>query len=289
MSVYRDTNTSVVFEHPHAGPLTATVYREGVVTPILTTTGLSSVGGKYTLPLTYTSTSIDGKLTIIWTATGFERKQRVDVVTPIVALSRLRTLYEDGNPSDAELSKLENTVRVVIESYTGQSFGYFEGAKTFIGTGGNSILFSQRLNKLIAFDGGWPGTLKIAMGGWSLIVIPEYMLGIKEAPPEEFLTIITTDVIRIPEWYVKRFNRGVTYTVTGEWGYDAVPEDVQEAAMLLANDFLCSESLYRDRYLDSIKIQQDTITYHPGAYRGTGNARADLLLERYIKPNLVII
>lgn len=290
MSVYRDTNTNVVFEHPHPGPLTATVYREGTVTAILTQAGIVSVSGTFTLPLTYAHTASDGKLTVVWSdGAGFIRNQRVDVVTPLVSLTRLRTLFPDENKTDAELARLEATVRSIIEAYTKQKFGLFVGIKTFVGTGGNTILLEQRLNVLTAFSGGWPGVLKVINAGWGLAIIPESLIGINEAPPEEFLTYVTSGVIRIPEWYIKRFTQGSVYTVTGEWGYDAVPDEVQEAAMLLANDFACNESIYHDRYLESVKIQQDTIVYSPSAYLGTGNSRADMLLAKYVRPGVVIV
>jgi hypothetical protein len=293
MSVYRDTNANVVFEHPHPGPLTAYVYRENGTVPILTAPNITPVAGKYTLPLTWVETAFDGKLSITWSdADDFERTQRIDVVTPLVSLSRLRTLFEGENKSDEELSELENTVRVFIEAYCRQDFGFFIGSRQFRGTGNNTIMLEQRLNKLTAFSGGWPGYLKISSDGWTLTVVPENLLDLKQAPPEELLTgntFFVGGVIRVPEQYIRRFNEGTVYTVTGEWGYDTVPDEVQEAAMLLANDFACSEVLYRDRYLESIKIQQDTITYSPGAFRGTGNARADLLLAKYRRSGMVII
>lgn len=290
MSVYRDTAASVTFEHPHPGPLVATLYREGVTAPLRTVTNISPVLGKYTLALTWEETKFDGKLSVTWSdADDFERTQPVEVVTPIVSLPRLRTLFPGENKSDAELAELEQTVRVFIQAYTGQSFGFSEGARTFVGTGGNKILLDQRLNKITAFSGGWAASVKPGADGFSLHLVPEDMLTIKQAPPEELINFQTDGVIRIPSYWIKRFNVGATYVVTGEWGYAAVPDEVQEAAMLLANDFSCSEVIYRDRYLESIKIQQDTITYHPGAFRGTGNARADLLLGRYRRNGMVII
>lgn len=292
MSVYRDTNASVVFEHPHPGPLTATVYRDGVTDPILAVTGVEASGGKYTIPLDYDATEYDGKLTVVWTATGFERKQAVNVVTPIVPLSGLRTLFEDANPQDAELADLEKTVRVIIETYTGQKFGYSVGARSITGTGGSKIILDQRLNTLTSVEGGWPGTISVGADNFSLIITPEALVEAKAAPPEEFLNNVANGdggVIRVPDWYIKSFNRNATYTVTGEWGYNEVPDEVQEAALLLANDYLTGDSGYRDRYLSILKIQQDSFTYHPGAFRGTGNARADLLLAPFRRKTGMII
>jgi hypothetical protein len=82
---------------------------------------------------------------------------------------------------------------------------------------------------------------------------------------------------------------GTQYTLHAEWGYDAVPDEVQEAAMLLANDYASHEVGYRDRYLQILKIQQDSLTYHNAAFRGTGNARVDLLLGGFRRQNGMIV
>lgn len=298
MSVYRDTNASVVFEHPHPGPLTATVYREGSVDPILTVSDLSPVLGKYTLDLTWRETAMDGILTINWAdAVDFLREQQIEVVTPLVSLAKLRTLFPGENKQDSELMELEQTVRVFIQAYTGQSYGLFRGSKTFAGTGSQRILLDQRVNSISGFAGAFGSSpdptqnlnlVTIGADGWSLLINHKTWLTVKDAPPEE-LWVGQGGVIRVPPSYLKEFDEGAFYTVTGVWGYEFVPDEVQEAAMLLANDFSCTESIYRDRYLESIKIQQDTIIYHPGAFRGTGNARADLLLGKFRRSGMVII
>jgi hypothetical protein len=290
MSVYRDTNSDIVFEHSMGEPLYAMVFREAVLVQE-TDTAITPVNGKYTLTLSYKTTQLDGQLRVVWTnLDDFERVQNVDVVTPLISLGKLRTLFDGENKSDAELAELENTVRVFIQAYVGQSFGFFQGTRQFIGNGGNRIALDMRLNTIIAFSGGWPGYLAPGPDRWSLQIIPDNLLSVKQAPPEDlFDTYVMGGVIRVPSAYIKRFNQGTVYSVTGTWGWDFVPDEVQEAAMLLANDFSCSEVTYRDRYLESIKIQQDTITYHPGAFRGTGNARADLLLAKFRRTGMAII
>jgi hypothetical protein len=282
MSVYRDTNASVVFEHPHPGPLTATVYRDGI--SLTAFEDLTPTDGKYTVPLAWQQTAYDGTLSIVWTDTTditFERTQEVEVVTPIASFSRLRTIFDDANVPSGDLADIEASVRVVIESYTGQKFGYFgKGSRNIRGTGAQRVLLDTRLNRLTSINGVLPNTVRVGADGYSLIVSNDVLLELREAPPEEFIPD-DNGVIRVPAWYVKNFNASATYTVTGEWGYAAVPEDIQEAALLLANDYITGDSGYRDRYLEILKIQQDSFTYHPGAFRGTGNARADLLLGPY--------
>lgn len=295
MNIYRDTNTTVVFEHPHPGPLTATVYREGVLAPILVVTPIPSVAGRFSLPLTYIETQYDGQLTVEWTATDFERTQLIDVRNPLVSLSKLRTLFEE-NKSDAELAELENAVRLVIESVTGQTFDYEYATYYIPGTGGDRVALPKRLARLEEIVGGPIGYFSVSSDGWFLYIRNKNFLTTKEAPPEEFQDnkVWTGDglsggVIYVPDTYWNQFRKGIQYAVTGEWGYSTIPDPIQEAAMLLANDIACNEVIYRDRYLDSMKAQDWNLEFNPGAFRDTGNARVDKLLEPYKRSEPVII
>lgn len=292
MSVYRDTNSSVVFEHEFSSPLIATVYRDGAI--IKVSDPLSPVAGRFTLPLTYTDTQYDGQLNILWQNEdeNFTRKTSVDVITPLVSLSKLQTLFSDTNWSNPELAELENSVRVYIQNYTGQQFGYEVGTYSVIGTGEKKVALPHRLIRATEISGGAPATyFTVSNNGWYLYLGNPNWLTIKEMPPEEYVdnVQIVSGVIYVPDTYWKQFRAGVKYFITGEWGYYTVPEDVQEAAMLLANDFACGDSLYRDRYLDSIKFSDSNMTFNAGAFRGTGNARADQLLSPYRRESMVII
>lgn len=72
------------------------------------------------------------------------------------------------------------------------------------------------------------------------------------------------------------------FEITGDWGYKTVPAAVKEAAKLLVNDYACSESAYRDRYLESIKAADWRLQFSSRAWEATGNARADYLLSEYV-------
>jgi hypothetical protein len=282
MSVYRDTNTSVTFEHPFPGPLVASVYRDGI--KILESDPLMPVAGRYTLPLTYVETQYDGQLQVDWAGgTGeapFLRTTSVDIITPLVPLSRLQTLFADTNWSPTELAELERSVRVFIESYTRQSYGYEISTKSVVGNGEKKIALPRRLIRATDIAGGPAGYFTVSNNGWYLYVGNKNLLTIKEAPPEDFmenLVWVTQGVIMVPDTYWKQFRNY------------SVPEDVQEAAMLLANDYACGDNLYRERYLDSIKSGDWNMVFNSGAFRGTGNVRADQLLSPYRREGMVII
>jgi hypothetical protein len=311
-SVYRDTAGAVTFTHPIGTALTAT-FIDSTGTVVDTQAGLTPVAGIYTAQVKWQLTQYDAKYTVVWTgANNFSRTTTFEVVTPLVPLSTLKTIYTGTGITveDPELAELEKTVRVVIERYTGQSFGWSVGSRTYVGTGTGKLILSERCNKLNGILGGWsmyPATFVAAItnangelnldraaliqDGWTcLIQWPEF-LNVKETPPMELVQFSPAQdgTIRVPRRYMKERDYGTQYVLNAEWGYDAVPDEVQEAAMLLANDYASHEVGYRDRYLQILKIQQDSLTYHNAAFRGTGNARVDLLLGGFRRQNGMIV
>jgi hypothetical protein len=295
MSIYRDTNATVTFEHPYPGPLVATVFRAGEL--IFTSPPLMPTAGRYSLNLTYVQTQYDGALDITWTdgvaPDLFIRTTTEKVITPLVSLSKLRTLFSDTNWQDPELMELENSVRVFIESYTQQTFGYEVGTMYVVGNGEKRISLPKHMITLTDVNIAAPGFFWLSNDGWYLNTESKSFLDIKEAPPEEFMdntVYMTHGVIVVPDAYWRKFRTGHEYAITGEWGYYSVPEDVQEAAALLANDIACGDSLYRDRYVATINPGTgNTLSFDRRAYDGTGNARVDKLLEPYMRDGMVII
>lgn len=297
-SVYRDSNSTVVFEHPYPGPLTATVYRQGSLVPILVSSPITPTASKpitgnvYELALTYNETQFDGRLNIEWTgADTFKRTTSVDVVTPLVPLSELRTAFTDTNWTDSELMELEGAVRTFVESYTRQSFGYEVTTVSVTGSGEKKLALPKRLISIESITSAVPGFFTLSNDGWSLIWRGNNYLTIKEMPPDEFVdnTVYVSGVIYVPDSYWTKFRRGERYDITGEWGYYTVPDDVREAAKILAADLASGDSLYRDRYLDQMKSGDWMLMFNKGAFRGTGNVRADHLLESYRREGMVII
>jgi hypothetical protein len=152
MSVYRDTNSTVTFAHPFTGTLTASVYRDGDL--LFTSQPIAPVSGKFLVPLTYDHTQYDGKLKIVWSGSNFTRTQTVEVVTPLATISDIRSLNDKENMPDEQCADIESAVRAVIQSYTGQSFGYSYGAQTYVGNGSGKLILKERIAELVGILGG---------------------------------------------------------------------------------------------------------------------------------------
>lgn len=292
MTIYRDTNAEVTFEHPYPGPLVASVYRDDVL--IYTSSAIMPEAGRYNLSLSYVETQYDGPLTIVWASVdnSFVRTVTEEVVTPLVSITKLRTVFTESNWTDASLMEVESSVRTFIQNYTGQEFGYEVGTKYVVGNNEKRIALPRHLIALSSVNSLVPGFFWVSNDGWYLNTENKNYLTIKEAPPEEFMdyTIaMTHGVIVVPDWYWKKFRAGHQYAITGEWGYYSVPDDVQESALLLANDFACGDSLYRDRFVESVKYSDGSLTFSKRAWDGTGNARVDKLLEQYDRRSGMVI
>jgi hypothetical protein len=288
MNVYRDTNTDVIFEHPFAGPLVATIYRNGIVQRV--SSSIAKNANRFTLPLTYVDTQFDGKLDIEWASADrtFIRTTSIEVVTPLVPLSRLREVFSTDNWADGDLKELENKVRIYIQSWTQQTYGYEIATYSVVGNGDQRLPLPRRLIQATNIASTAPGYFGVSSDGWELYIRNKNWLTVKEMPPEEY-TWVTHGVIYVPDSYWKAFRVGARYDITGEWGYYSVPEDVQEAALILAKNYACDDSEYRDRYLSAVKAGDGNLTFDPGAFRATGNVRADQLLEPYRRQGMVII
>jgi len=292
MSVYRDTNATVTFEHPFPGPLTAIVYKDGQ--EIHRQVGLMPAPN-YELELTYVQTQFDGRLDIEWVGgtwdNPFKRTTSVEVITPLVSLSDLKTVFQDVHIADGELKDLEEQVRIFIETYTQQDFGYEIGTCSVVGNGEKKIALPKRLMRVHRIKGGPVGYFNTSNDGWYLYVGNKNYFTIKEMPPEDYIDNVqlVSGVIVVPDSYWKKFRSGTTYEIEGEWGYYSVPDDIRQAALLLAKDYGSGETIYRDRYLESMKSGDWNLMYSAGAFRGTGNKRADDLLEPYRRQGMVII
>ncbi len=86
-----------------------------------------------------------------------------------------------------------------------------------------------------------------------------------------------------------RFVSDRRYEVQGYFGYESVPQEVFESAVLLVNDLMCQDAVYRIRYINHVQVKDWKFSYDQSAWVGTGNALADDLLSQYkVQPVWVI-
>lgn len=313
MEIFRQSINRVYFEAPETtSVVSATVsLNEGTPVVISPVVGNGSSTTQRYIDIPFIGE--EGSVCVEWSWTGSQltptglssnvpvsQKDTYDVVTPILSEGELRAVLDDA--TDEELIVIEKAVRHVINSHTGQTFGLSVGPKVAIGTGESSLTLPDRLIKLNAFGvegaanklydrtvypDGRPeyflgnGIYDIAGGGWyiNLLRNGNADMGIKN-DHSDFVSM--NGVIYSPKYMGRGFADDIRYVVDGEWGYREVPEAVKEAAKLLVNDYASYDSTYRDRYLESLTSPDWRIQFHSGAFRQTGNVRADQLLSAYV-------
>lgn len=255
--------------------------------------------GGYRVTLPFSLVQADKSIDVRWkfnyvesTVTKtYNYTTRVDVVTPYVTLDEIKAAIPEATAtSDVELTRLERRIRGVIDNFTGQSFGRYIGVREVMGAGDTELKTSDRLIRLDNIAGAnivysedgisSPGLYTVRGDGW--------YVGFSAPIPDG--DYVFENVIRDPDsLYSRGFRDNYVYTVSGTWGWDDVPAEVKEAALILCEDELCPQSEYRDRYLKSISGDGWRYEFNPNAYYGTGSVTADQLLEPFRRSTMTVI
>jgi len=262
-------------------------------------------GSTLTVTVPYVSVETPGKrvLHVKFTVDGreFTREIPFKVVTPYLELWEIKQII-GPNTSDEEAIRVEAAVRHIINAHCGQDFDLFIGTEKVRADGSGGLSLPRRLleiDSIMEDDRVVYSTTSIVApnvflgqdrfdvtgAGWYL----RRAGGISEGVWGNTDTI-RGQVIHAPSKGGSRiFKRGVTFEISGKWGYEIVPDSVAEAARLLINDYACAEQIYRDRFLASVSSSDWNLGFNAGAYAKTGNARANLLLAPYVVNRMRVV
>lgn len=284
MEIYRNEITPITVPLPTGSFVTSvSASRAGV-----NIVGVTYVGNVVTLP--YSQYQLDGevKITVNFShsSNALTTDYYVTIITPILTEA-------EGNAIVAgRYDDMEPLLRHIISSYTGQTFGKFIGSYNIEGNNGGLILPERLLSLTDVVSNGVTyddSLFDIKADGWLLAFKSQYGLEIGEAityPQFDNMGVIYAPPIN---WTSRDFSNNVFYNVTGTFGYNFVPYKVVQAAKLLYADYACNDALYRDRYLKSIRSSDWRLEFNAGAWQGTGNVKADWLLDEYRRTNMVVI
>lgn len=214
------------------------------------------------------------------------QEEHYEVVVPLVGISRIREeLFLGPDITDADLVLAERRVRRIIEDTCGQKFSLRKDTLTVRANREPYLSLPERLFTLeSANSSGFPlntAMVQMQSDGWMLYKVNAYPAGIIYSPKH---------VIDDPYSAAANIWRSDSWvTITGYWGWEKVPAAVEEAALVLIEDRLCPEATYRDKYLETMTAADWRIQLNPEAYRGTGNAVADMLLRNYTVHAMAVI
>lgn len=288
--VYRNTQQFVyldIYGDVADAPPTAAVVKGTVSTPV-TVQGPATVGAvqRWTAVVGFEHTQDVGELNVVWTfainAVAAGKTDYLDVVVPLAEVSNIRDELEiPTSTTDTEIVKAERRARRVIESITGQVFAPVNTTLSATQLPDGSLRLPQRMIELTSVSGvALTLYYVLADGGWALaIVYPLKRDGIRASG------VPITD-----PWAKYRHPQAQKVNVTGIWGYDRVPSDIYECALLLIEQYLCPESIYQERYLKTMTAADFRFELaSPNAYRGTGNTIVDHILTKYTARSAAVI
>lgn len=191
----------------------------------------------------------------------------------------------------AKLRAAERLARFQIDNYTGRTFGQRLGAQVVYGNNSDTLIFTEAMTAFTKIEQDDVVIYDSEIGYNAL----SYNIVLTETGQAVRLTNTgDSDVSILPPtatWTAPRphFVNGSRYKIYGTLGYSYVPVQVKQAAMLLVNDHLFNDSLWRERYISEFNTGQMQVKLRDTAFTGTGNLLADDLLDQFKITGIVVI
>lgn len=218
------------------------------------------------------------------------------VVTPYVPVSDIYThLHIGREEGDAnyipyhEVQQAEKFARFMIENYTGMNFGKREASLSAYGQDADVLFLGERIISLSSIKENNKTVIDILnnINVFGYQVVPtESGFSIRIVSDEDINEGGQKDIV-YP--MIGSFYNGYRYEVRGVFGWRAVPEKVQAAALMLMKDYFGKDNIWRARYVNSVSFGDTDMQFSKLAFRGTGNFYVDKLLDEYKSTNMAVI
>lgn len=241
----------------------------------------NNISGELTVPHPFITYA--GKFDVQWeysiAGDEYTEIQQHTVIQPLFTAKDIQDFDPDFTQvNGAALVRLERVVRAIIERTTGQKFELTHGIQTARSYNGQSLVLPKRVVSLDDYSGIVAGVrTRVESDGWIL----------RALNPHSHITQFNANPIY--DVYEHGGFKDDKYFLKGEWGYRSVPEQIQLAAMLLAQDYGCDQSVWRDRYIEMMKNVDWSVQFHDKAFEGTGNIKVDQILQSYTVNRLGIV
>lgn len=262
--------------------------------------------GTYQIYLPYYLTDRQKKLRLVWTyeidGEEISKSEYVYVVIPYTDMTRASEILGIGfDPSDNnykssdELRMAEKYARTIIEKHTDQKFYLYQDSYTVYGSGSDTLILPQKINRL---DSLYANDILLVdnllnIDNWNYVV--EFVgsgfgLRINRAAMMDN-TVYTANGMVPPSIHDSNgvFQNQVQYSVSGQFGYHEVPDEVDMACIELMKDYFSKDKTWRNKYMKSISTFDWQFEYDYGAYSGTGNLYVDKLLDPFVLTQIMVI
>lgn len=266
-----DTTKAFSFGVQGASVIKAEFIRNGTV--------VATVNNSDTVAIPYAITFRSGPFLLKWTYTvggdAYTEDEVHHVVTPLFTKAELTAWDSDFSTlSDAKVKNLESLVRKIVQTYCNQKFESVSKTVVFKSIGNGNYSSPERIVSL-------PSNFRVFSN--------DVVYFNRSASPEDYYNVkipIEAEAYELG-WHAPRVPN--TVTVTGIFGWNSVPDEVKTAALYLAESFTCKESLWRERYIKSVRAADWRFDYSEQTFASTGSLIADQLLDPFVKVGYAIV
>lgn len=263
----------------------------------------SDYPGEYTYNLPSSATSVDRVLKVVWSYTINSRLNQeteyVYVSTPYATPDEISAeLGFSSRPEDPNYFSYEKIVgaervaRMMIDNYLGFSIGKSQGSVVAYGSGADVLLLPSRMISVSLLKEN-DETVIDSSNNYNVfgfnVELTETSYGLRIIPPNPGDDIDEQEEFDYTGLRKGRFRDGYRYEVSGVVGWNYVPMEIKQSTFLLVNDLLCSDSIWRTRYVKKINSGQMSVELSGKAHFGTGNAIVDDILQKFRMIQAVII
>jgi hypothetical protein len=226
----------------------------------------------------------------------------IDVVTPYANISDvIDDLGFGTDPSDPnyktyhELQMAEKYARKLIEIYTNQVFYLYDDRQVVYGSGSDILPLPFRLSEIHEL---YENDVLVAdkinnVNNWVYTpIISESNFGIRVNRQDNMDGLVYTANGLVPPSIRDisssgAFRKDYRYSVWGRFGWSSVPDNVEEACIILMKQFFDKDRAWKDKYVKNISTFDWKFEFMEDAHRGTGNLYADQLLSPYVLNGMV--
>jgi hypothetical protein len=264
--------------------------------------------GSYSVFLPTTVTNRNKKLKIEWSylveGISFSHITYVNVVTPYCNFAEaIEDLNIGTDPSDPnyksyhELKMAEKYARNVIEDFTGQDFSLYQDEEIVYGVDSDILPTPCKINeihKIYADDillvdylnniNNWGYNPIVSETGFGIRLNKTSLLDNTVYVANGMVPPTVNDL-----YAGQAFRQGVRYRIIGKFGWDFVPDQVEQACIQLMGHYFGKDRMWADRYLKNVSTFDWDFEYSDEAFKGTGCAYADKLLADFVLGSAVLI
>jgi len=253
-------------------------------------TGTSAADGTgvYYLLTEFAEVEVEQTLRVDWTyvvaAETYTRTDYISVVTPYSDFTDVKNIAPAGT-SDEEIENAETFARLMINSYTGTKFGLRLDTINMHGNDKDVLVLPHRIVRLDELS------------------VNDEVLYTRDPAYNDFGRVLTitdtnyailaTKTDNVPVWGDSvgpiTWKKNWRYGITGQFGWDNIPDEVEYCARVLADDYFCKETSWKKRFVEQINASDWRIVFNQKQFQGTGNFFVDKILYDFRSIGMVIV